>query len=383
MNLVIWWDIPCKAILGVFKELYKNTDVNLVLITGELSSARIEMGWETNNVAFKNHILLNNNEWESKGKSLLEEYFDYLHIFNGFHYPKRMNQLIHVAINKKIQFGIFTEAPSNPYSGLKFFAANLYHKFLLPLQSYKIAKQSKFVFCLSGSDKQEIRKLQKLGWKKEKIVPFGYFSEDNFNQIFRAANNPPNLFCPGNLTHHKGIDILLRALNILKQEGLEFHCHITGKGPQINYLLNLTARLNLESKVTYHGVLKQYDFDQLQNQMDILVAPGRIEPWGIRINEAIQHGQVVVVSDKIGAKELILSSDGGKVFKSKDYKDLSINLTNYIKNLELLNRDKVKNLMYKEKIDPKNISIFVYETIQSFICEKPQPKSTWINLDGY
>jgi len=378
MNIVVWWNIPCKAITGVFNELSKIKDVNLILITGQLNTNRIEMGWEDNNINAINYISLKDDEWEIKGKIILEKYSEYLHVFNGFYYPKRMNNLISLAIKKNIQFGIFTEAPSNNSRGFKQLAKNIYHNYILPIRAYKIAKSSCFVFCLSGSDSLEHRKLQRLGWKKEKIIPFGYFSEDIYNISHRNANFTPEIFCPGNLVPHKAVDILIKALKVVEEQNIEFKCHITGQGPEKEKLMQLTKKLGLDDKVTFHGVLNQVDFNDLQKKMDILVAPGIIEPWGIRINEAIQCGQVVIVSDRIGAKELIMSSGGGNVFQSGNYVDLSNKLLPYLKYNNQLQNGQIMNLKYKIKIDPKNICLYVFKILNTLKTQISRPAQTWL-----
>lgn len=378
MNIVVWWNIPCKAVTGLFKYLSKIENVNLVLITGKLNRSRIEMGWEIDYITEVNHIILDDDEWEVKSKILLEKHCKYLHIFGGLYFPPRMFKLIKYAENKKINFGIFEEPYFNPYSGVKGIMAGIYHSLILPIKSRNIANAAQFVFCLTGSSQDEIEKLRRLGLSKDKIVPFGYFLEDHFNLRSRTQNEIPNIFCPGNLVPYKGVDVLLQALNVLNKKGLNFHCHITGKGTELNFLIDLCAKFGLNSKVTFHGVLKQSDFDLLQSQMDILVAPGRTEPWGIRINEAIQCGQVVIVSDKIGAKELIEASGGGEIFKSDNFSDLASKLTPYLVNKTFLQKSQELNIMYKRNIDPKLVCKYVIEAIVAIHNNNELPIPIWL-----
>ena len=84
--------------------------------------------------------------------------------------------------------------------------------------------------------------------------------------------------------------------------------------------------------------------------IDILVAPGRNEPWGIRVNEAIQRGQAVVVSDKLGASTLIEKSGGGAVFHSGSAADLCAKLKQFLCSSQSLAMAKKSNLIYKEQL---------------------------------
>lgn len=378
MNIVIWWNIPCKAISGVLVELSRIKDVNLVILTGRLSNSRKKMGWEEISFPAAKHIFLEDLEWETKANDLLFQYKEYLHIFNGFYYPKRIYKLINNSIKHNIKFGIFSEAPSNPHFGLKKIASIIYHNYFLPFRTHRITKNSEFIFCLSGSDKKEIHKLKRLGWTNDKIIPFGYFSEDNSQITHRVTNDIPVIFCPGNLVPHKGVDLLIKALKIVNNQKLNFHCHITGKGKEKEELIELTEKLDLTDKITFHGVLDQTKFDKLQQQMDILVAPGRIEPWGIRINEAIQNGQLVIISDQIGAKELISASGSGKIFKSGNYIDLANNLVFYLENKKLIQKAQDSNLEYKKRISPQAVSSFVHDTLISIENNGSLPKPNWL-----
>lgn len=378
MQIVIWWNIPCKAIAGVIKELSKNRDVSLIVFTGRLSDERRQMGWDEITFHPAKHFFLEDAEWSTTAIQLLETYSSCLHIFGGFFYPERINNLINKAIARKIRFGVFSEAPSNHSNGFKYLITELYHRFYLRLKYRKIAVASEFIFCLSGSELKQRKKLERLGWSKDKIIPFGYFSEDYNKKLNKRPNKVPNIFCPGKLAPHKGVDILIKALKIVSDKNLHFHCHITGYGSEKKKLIELVKRLNLNGKITFHGVLNQLEFNILQNEMDILVASGRIEPWGIRINEAIQNGQVVIVSDQIGAKELVIASKGGKTFKSGNHKDLAEDIIYYLDNPDNLEKDQLMNLKYKKRIDPAAISLYVYNTLNSLQYKNELPKPEWL-----
>ena len=103
MKVVIWWNIPCKAISGVIKDLSKIKSIELIAVTGELTNARKNMGWEENTFAPAKHIFIKDNDWDIQGEKILSDYSDYLHIFNGFYYPKRIYNLILKSIQKHLR----------------------------------------------------------------------------------------------------------------------------------------------------------------------------------------------------------------------------------------------------------------------------------------
>jgi glycosyltransferase involved in cell wall biosynthesis len=54
----------------------------------------------------------------------------------------------------------------------------------------------------------------------------------------------------------------------------------------------------------------------LLNQSNLLVLPSQFDGWGAVVNEALMRGTPVICSDMCGAKDLIVSSLQGQVFKS-------------------------------------------------------------------
>ena len=60
-------------------------------------------------------------------------------------------------------------------TGVKALAKRLYYRFILPFKVRKVAKKADLFLNQSGV--KGVGRLLRLGWAKEKIVPFGYASE--------------------------------------------------------------------------------------------------------------------------------------------------------------------------------------------------------------
>jgi glycosyltransferase involved in cell wall biosynthesis len=63
-----------------------------------------------------------------------------------------------------------------------------------------------------------------------------------------------NIVVIANLAPWHGIDLLLKALSLLK---FKFHLHIIGDGPEKNKLELLATNLNLQDSITFHGKLSR------------------------------------------------------------------------------------------------------------------------------
>lgn len=352
VKIVFWWNIPCVGMIGVLQAYSEKIDSSTLVVTGTLSQSRKSMGWDDQGKLFQNHIVLKNNEWLEKGREILSRYSDRLHVFNGITHPARMLSLIRFAIDHNIDFCNMSEAYSNLKFGLGSVLKDLYLNLYLPTIIRPIAKRSKGIICLSGSAPANLRQFVNYGFDSKSIYPFGYYTDEDVDYKYKAAaDGKVHILCPGLLEKYKGVDVLIKAIYLLKQKSINnFVCHITGKGSQEIPLKRMSEKLDVLDCVSFEGVLNSTQYKSLLSHIDILVAPGRVEPWGIRINEAIQRGNAVVVSDRIGASELIEESRGGSIFKSGNAEDLARSLCGYLCDKNKLSEAKANNLKFKHTI---------------------------------
>lgn len=368
-KVVFWWNIPCAGMMGVLKAYAENVDPTATVVTGELSQSRKSMGWEDRGKSFANHIILADDEWDTEGKRLLDEYSDRIHIFNGITYTDRMRRLINYAIEKNIRFANMSEAYFNLEHGWRKLLKSAYIGYIVPLKARKVSAHSLGAICLSGSSKRDMRQYKRLGFKN--VYPFGYYTDDDQKYKYeKNLDGKIHILCPGLIEYYKGVDVLVKALGIIKRQGIDnFVCHITGKGSEINNIRRLIDGFALNANVVLEGVLDSESYDSLLSYIDILVAPGRVEPWGIRINEAIQRDNVVIVSDGIGANTLISESGGGKVFESGNPLDLADKLLPYLVSDEGLAKDKRRNEAFKDRISCLSQAMRLAGYIDDFVAQ--------------
>jgi glycosyltransferase involved in cell wall biosynthesis len=355
INIVFWWNIPCKGIFNVFEECAKINEGKTLIVTGPMSKKRLDMGWEENENLLDNHIVLQPEEYGSKDLNILREYKNYIHVIGGIVFPKYVNTLLLEAIKLKISFFNMSEAYCNMDFTYKRAFKFFYYKNIYPFKHREIAQHSLGVFCLSGGSKFNIEKFNNCFWAENKVFPFGYYTEDAINNnITLKDSDNIHFLCPGNLEVYKGVDILVSACEVLLAKKItNFKVHITGKGSQLKKIKLKVEKLGLNNNILFYGSLSSEKYKDLNRRIDVLIAPGRVEPWGIRVNEAIQRGLAVIVSDGLGASELILESKGGFVFKSGSFDELSNCMSKYIIDKPYLLDAKDKNLKFKFKIHPK------------------------------
>ena len=131
----------------------------------------------------------------------------------------------------------------------------------------------------------------------------GNFIRDKFVE----EDEPLALFV-GRLVPHKGIGILIRALEYLQNGKLL----IIGDGPYVNWVKQLTKKLNVEERVVFVGPISDYWLPAYYAATDVVVLPStsRLEAFGIVGLEAMASGKPLVLSDIPGVRDVISSDEG-------------------------------------------------------------------------
>jgi glycogen(starch) synthase len=142
------------------------------------------------------------------------------------------------------------------------------------------------------------------------------YQEDIFFRISSIPKTGDLLFV-GRLVSDKGTDLLLNAMSILRDEGLQPRLIVAGSGPERKLLLDLIKRLRLQSSVTLVGEIAGVKLNSLMNAHRILVIPSRRgETFGVVALEGIACGCVVVGSSYGGLPEAI--GKCGRIFPCGD-----------------------------------------------------------------
>ncbi len=138
----------------------------------------------------------------------------------------------------------------------------------------------------------------------------------------------------GRLVHEdKGQDILIRALGMLKKEGLsDWHVNfLGGVGKSKDFLEKLIKENDIEKDVTFippqsHSFIEEHLCDY-----DLLVQPSRSEGFGLTIAEAMAAKVPVLVSNIPALMEVVDNGSCGMFFESENELELADKIKKIIK----------------------------------------------------
>jgi glycosyltransferase involved in cell wall biosynthesis len=176
----------------------------------------------------------------------------------------------------------------------------------------------------------------------------------------KFKNKTFHLLYVGQLSKHKGVEVLIKAVKEIKNENLKVD--IVG-GPIFyeNYLKDLAGG---DKRIVFHGKLLPKEVSKFYQQANLLVVPSVwYEPFGNVILEAFAYGVPVIASKIGGIPELIKPGYNGYLFEpgnSEELKTLLLKLIHHPEELKILAKnafDLAKKYEISEQIE-KLIKIF-------------------------
>jgi phosphatidylinositol alpha-1,6-mannosyltransferase len=120
----------------------------------------------------------------------------------------------------------------------------------------------------------------------------------------------------GRLVERKGIDMMLEALHALDASLPPWHYMVVSDGPDRERLESLTAKLDLQDRVTFTGYVERHELPIYYNLCDIFAMPNR-EVSGTGTLSVEGFGTVFVEAAAC-AKPVIGGRSGGAVFAVDD-----------------------------------------------------------------
>lgn len=186
-------------------------------------------------------------------------------------------------------------------------------RYLLSLESkeYELADYH----CVASSVVKE--QLLKKGVEEQRIWVVSYGADP---KVWRKAVSGKReagsmevfrIVFAGQLSLRKGFRFLLEALEIAGDQ---------------NWCLDVYGRIVEETKqdrnqysgsipVTYHGAVNQATLAVAFGQAHVLVLPSLEEGFGLVVPQALSCGTPCIVSDRVGAKDLIREGENGSIFE--------------------------------------------------------------------
>jgi len=141
----------------------------------------------------------------------------------------------------------------------------------------------------------------------------------------------------GRLTDQKDHLTLIKALDLLKKEGIRFKFYLVGQGSNYHNIYNSIQKYKLTDVVKLAG-FKEKAYEYI-NSADLFILTSKYEGLPNVLLEAQYLGIPIISSDcPTGPKEILMNGKAGTLYKTGNYVDLSNKIKFFIKNKFFFNK---------------------------------------------
>lgn len=267
-----------------------------------------------------------------KAKQLHREYqFDLIHL----HFPDPMSHLASMVLPSSIPRVISWHADVIRQRTL----FRLYR----PLLRHAVKKASAIVVATPSHIESSPELVRITDKDRLHVIPYGFdlerfVSENKSSDIIRGQYPGKIIFALGRHVYYKGFDILINAMKDIHPDA---RLLIGGVGPLTPKLKELVARLGLEKRINFLGLIKEKDLPAYYQGSDIFCLPAvsQAEAFGIVQVEAMASG-LPVVSTELHNGVSYVNRDGvsGLIVPPNDSNALAIAINKLLDNDELRNK---------------------------------------------
>lgn len=186
-------------------------------------------------------------------------------------------------------------------------------KQLLKRVPHIIVPSISFMSLISGLSRSRIH-----------IIPQGInLNEIQTTGMVKGHIQHPCILYMGRLAKEKGVEILIKAIPIIRKSIPDVHVYIAGSGQDEKRLIDLAGKLNLRDSVEFLGFLSGEKKWSYYKSSDVCIVPSIYESFGIALLEAMACGKPVVASNVGNVPEVVENGKNGLLFEYGNFNDLA------------------------------------------------------------
>jgi glycosyltransferase involved in cell wall biosynthesis len=182
--------------------------------------------------------------------------------------------------------------------------------------------------------------LVKRGFRRDRIaviengVDLDFYSPDP--ALARFAE--PTVLYLGRLQRYKRVDIVIRAIALLRAAGLGVRLVIAGRGAERERLQRLVAELGIRDHVEFAGFVSDERKRELMRRSWVHALTSSKEGWGITNVEAAACGTATVASDAPGLRDSVRDGETGFLVPHGDVAAVADRLRRIVEDPQLRDR---------------------------------------------
>lgn len=326
MRIVFWKNSLSPHLLPFIARLLDDERVDEVVVTAgnELTDDRKEMGWQIGSYPGLERckVYINPNA-HVIGALLWERTEDTWHVFSGMRGFPYVYKCLTMSMKYRLQRAMISELPNTFAFGRANGKPLWLHRLRFRMQDRKLAPAISRVFAMGSRAVRYFESVHK-DWR---VFPFLYCTQPaDTGAAAPAAGSAPKFIFVGSLSYRKAPDTITRSLRRCLRTRADFRGEVVfvGDGEKRRPMEEYVKRHGLEGHVAFAGFKPQGEVPHLMAANDILILSSVYDGWGAVVNEALQAGLFVLVTDACGASDLVKQDERlGRVFHKGDVHGLA------------------------------------------------------------
>lgn len=328
-SLLIWMNMPSHHQSAFFQAI-RDSGIDLkVCYYGALSEERRGLGWEEIQKLPQGEMFLNH---EVSSLNKISDWRSRMHIIPGYG-ERFLRQLVSTLSREKIRWMHWSE-PARP--GLRWWAT-------FPIKRWYAWMVNRHAFAALAIGDMARKDFLDWGIRAEKIAFLPYavsgllINSERDYEVSEFARRFKVLFVyVGELSHRKGIDLLLKAFARIVRRNPSIGLVLVGNDSGDANYHEMAAGQGLNDNVLFRGSIKSSRIASMIGAGNVLVLPSRFDGWGMTLNEAASLGRALISTDRCGsAYHLIRDGENGYRVSSGNVQKLAAAIERYASDVEL------------------------------------------------
>lgn len=198
------------------------------------------------------------------------------------------------------------------------YSRNIINKTQKKYLPYVFNKAEKVISVGKGL-KEEIEKYS--GNKRVDIIPNLVNMPKQYISSEKVKKEKFRFFSLGFLTYKKGMDLLVEAYNLAKDELEDVELFIGGDGEERNNIQALIDKYDLNDRIILLGELSREEVAKNMIECDSFILASRFETFGIVYIEAMNYGKPVIAT-RTGGPDTFLNEKCGILVENENVEEI-------------------------------------------------------------
>lgn len=188
------------------------------------------------------------------------------------------------------------------------------------------------------------------------------------HEYHNEMKNQVKLLSTGVFFSYRNYETLVLVVDYLRSKGYKVKLDIIGSTDKdkdyANKILALIKEKKLENDIKIWGQVDEITYNTLYNQADIFAFINIDQSWGLTVFEAMSAGIPTLVSNSVGAIELLHNGEDAIIVEPKDVREIANQMIALMEDGEYYNRisekayNAVKDYTWEKLYSSKIVKLF-------------------------